>query len=179
MFHYAGFFKRIYAFALDYLVIAGYLLLLTGVILGSNFLFGSFEIWSSTFESPIIRDLVAFFTGILPVILYFTFQESSAAQATWGKRKIGLKVVDKRGERLSKLRALGRSLLKFFPWQLAHTALFNIPGWPMAPETPATWVVICMVMSQGLVIIYLLFLAIHKAHQTPYDFVAGTYVIRA
>ena len=41
-----------------------------------------------------IRDVIAFFTLVLPTILYFTLQESSARQATWGKRKIGIRVVN-------------------------------------------------------------------------------------
>ena len=37
-------------------------------------------------------DLMAFITLVLPVILYFTLQESSPKQSTW-KRKAGIRVV--------------------------------------------------------------------------------------
>ncbi|MCC5833127.1 MAG: protein kinase [Opitutales bacterium] len=50
--------------------------------------------------------------GLL-AILYFTVLESSAMQATLGKRLLGLKVTDRDGERISFLRALGRYFSKF------------------------------------------------------------------
>ncbi len=46
-------------------------------------------------------------------ILYFAVMESSAMQATLGKRLLGLKVTDREGERISLLRALGRYFSKF------------------------------------------------------------------
>jgi uncharacterized RDD family membrane protein YckC len=45
--------------------------------------------------------------------LYAAWYESSAAQATIGKRWMGLKVVDEQGERISFLRATGRYAAKY------------------------------------------------------------------
>jgi uncharacterized RDD family membrane protein YckC len=50
---------------------------------------------------PVDRGRLTFLTLVLPVILYFCFQESSLTQATWGKRKLGLRVVTAIGARLS------------------------------------------------------------------------------
>ncbi|WP_412973318.1 RDD family protein [Glaciecola sp. MF2-115] len=46
--------------------------------------------------------------GILIVWLYFSLQESSAAQATLGKKWLGMKVCDDEGNKLSFLHATGR-----------------------------------------------------------------------
>jgi uncharacterized RDD family membrane protein YckC len=51
--------------------------------------------------------------------LYFALQESSAAQATLGKRAMDLKVVDERGRRISFGRATGRFFGKIVSWFIA------------------------------------------------------------
>ena len=45
--------------------------------------------------------------------LYFAFQESSAAQATLGKRALSLKVTGMNGQRISFLNATGRHFAKY------------------------------------------------------------------
>jgi uncharacterized RDD family membrane protein YckC len=44
--------------------------------------------------------------------LYFAYQESSPAQATLGKRALGIKVTDLQGNRISSARATGRYFAK-------------------------------------------------------------------
>ncbi|MCA9886651.1 MAG: hypothetical protein KC708_26955, partial [Anaerolineae bacterium] len=61
-------------------------------------------------------------------------------------------------------------------WQLAHTCLFHIPGWPMAPAEPSGWVIAGLIAVQGLVLLYLLLLAL-RPHRPPYDWAAGTQVV--
>ena len=129
---YAGFIKRLKAFGFDFLLIVGYIILLAvgamAVIKISGF-FGLSLRWP---ENPLLADLLAFITLVLPVILYFSLQESSPKQATWGKNKTGLRVVNANGGTLTQRQAFVRSLIKMIPWQIAHTCLFHIPGWPIA-----------------------------------------------
>jgi uncharacterized RDD family membrane protein YckC len=134
-----GFWRRVGAFGLDYILISGYLIVLGGVC--SFLVFGPLkEHWQGLAAGPVLSDLIAFVMAVLPVMLYFTLLESSVAAATWGKRRMGIKVVRVDGAPLTRARALLRSAIKFAPWQLAHTCLFHIPGWPFATETPPTWV---------------------------------------
>lgn len=175
---YAGFIRRLAAFALDYLIIATYLVVLLGLGVGATLVIGASGV-PGWIESPIILDAVAFITTVLPVTLYFAIQESSPSQATWGKRKMGLKVVNAQGQRLKKLQAFARAAVKFLPWQMAHTSLFHIPGWPFAPEEPALIVVGGLILAQMLVAVYLISLGTGKAHRTPYDWVSGSFVIVA
>ncbi len=110
----------------------------------------------------------------LPVTLYFSLFESSAWQATPGKRFRNLKVIDRRKARLSRLRALSRTLLKFVPWELAHTCIWQISTSPREPFLP---------VIAGLVLVWILVGAVLASiqtspkHQAVYDYLAGYYVV--
>jgi uncharacterized RDD family membrane protein YckC len=88
---------------------------------------------------------------------------------------MGLQVVNDRGERIGFWKALARTALKFIPWELSHTLVWtlafsdgNIPGWA----------------NYGFIFVYALLglnlasLAFTKKHQTLYDLLAKTYVIK-
>jgi uncharacterized RDD family membrane protein YckC len=122
-------------------------------------------------------DLIAFLTAILPVMLYFTLLEGGSAQATWGKRWVGIQVTAVNSQPVTYGRVFVRSFIKFAPWQLAHTSLFHIPGWPFAIESVGDASMIGLVVAQGLVLLYILSLLFTSARQTPYDWAAGTVVI--
>ena len=124
--------------------------------------------------SPWAMDLFAFLVLILPVILYFSLQEGSRRQATWGKRRVGIKVVNAQGQRLSGRQALIRSAIKFSPWQLAHTCIFQIWFGQTSP-----WLIIGALLAQGLVVIYVVSILVSKEHRAPYDWLSGAYVIFA
>jgi uncharacterized RDD family membrane protein YckC len=175
--HYASLTKRLKAFTFDYLIICGYIILLaagTMAIVKISGLLGLSLHWSN---NPILADLMAFITLVLPVILYFTFQESSPKQSTWGKRKAGIRVVNANGGRLARVQAFVRSLVKMIPWQIAHTCLFHIPGWPLAVTTIPSAVSVGFVLMYVLVGLYIASALISKKHRTPYDWVSGAYVI--
>lgn len=172
-----GLFRRIAAFALDYLVSAGYLVVLA--IVGSALAFGPLkDEWQTLVASPARMDGLAFLTAVLPVVLYFTLLESSRAGATWGKRRMGLRVIRMGGGRLNRRRALVRSLVKFLPWQLAHTCLFHIPGWPVEPQEPPAWVMAGLVLAMAAVGFCLVTLAVGPTRRAPHDWVAGSRVVR-
>jgi len=174
---YAGFLKRLKAFAFDTLIICSYIIMLTvatlAIIKIAEFMGLSLR-WP---ENPILADLMAFVTLILPIILYFTLQESSPKQATWGKRKAGIRVVNASSEMLTRMQAFLRSLVKFLPWQIAHTCLFHIPGWPLAVTAVPPVVITGFVLVYLLVGVYVASALILKRHRTPYDWASGSYVI--
>lgn len=108
---YAGFWLRFVAWFID------------RIILGVTFSFISFPLMAATTmrgwmarppQSP--EELLAFFSAIskiaiLAVVfnwLYFALLESSAWQATIGKKTLGLEVTDMAGHRISFARATGR-----------------------------------------------------------------------
>lgn len=168
--------QRTAAFALDYLVILAYILLLAGVSVlllisppGAR-LFG-------LLDQPWQRDALAFVTLVLPVMLYFAFSHSRPAGGTWGKRRLGLQVVRyPEGGGVVFGRALLRAAVKLLPWQLAHTALFNIPGWPQSPGTPPGWVIGLFILVWLLVLLYWLSALLSPQRRSLYDLAAGTSV---
>jgi uncharacterized RDD family membrane protein YckC len=169
---------RIKAFLYDYLIILCWMLVMIGM--GLFLTKGPLaDWWAATISTPERLDLVAFFVTILPVMIYFIVAESSQVGGSWGKRRIGLRVVDMKGERLSVTRALVRSAVKFTPWQLAHTAVMHIsfvsPGAHAAPEW-ATWLLIGMWVLVG---IFALGLTKFAGHRTIYDRLSGSRVVVA
>ena len=170
----APFRRRLAAFGLDYLVIAAWLIMLSAITF--TIMRGTDpEAWASFFASPVRTDVIAFLFSVLPVMLYFTASETSSMQASWGKRKMGLRVVDVHGDRVTFGRGLSRAALTFLPWQMAHTALFNIPGWPMAPADPPTWV-IALLSAMWILVLGYLGSGLHSG-TTLYDRLSGTCVV--
>ena len=168
--------QRIGAFLLDYLIIVAYIVLLVIISVGLGF--GPLRsVFSAMFADPNRSEISAFLLLVFPVILYFTLLEFSSWQATWGKRKMGLCVIDTHGARLSFPRSLVRSLLKFAPWELTHACLWRIPGWPLAPTTPSAIITAGLVLVWILVAAYLVSMLMSKKHQALYDGIAGTYLI--
>ena len=173
---YANVWQRIGAFLLDYLIIVAYLVLLVIISVGLGF--GPLQsLFRALFADPNSSEFSAFLLLVLPVILYFALCECSSWQATWGKRKMGLRVIDTHPARLSLPRSFVRSLLKFAPWELAHACLWRIPGWPLAPTTPSPIITAGLVLVWILVGAYVVSMLVSKKHQALYDWIAGTFVI--
>ncbi len=170
--------KRLLAFLLDYLVISVYIVTLTVVsmlILRS----GAGPALTGLFANPVRADLFAFLSLVLPVILYFAILESGPRQATWGKQRMRLCVTDEQGVRLTLPRALLRSVVKFLPWQIAHSSLFHIPGWPMNVVDVPTASVIGFLVVWILIFAWLGFLIFHPSQRAPYDLFAGSRVVHS
>lgn len=167
----AGFWKRAGAFALDYIIILGYLLGLFFISLLANTQFDASQ-W--LFADRIRAQLVAFLLVTLPVSLYFAVSESSHRQATWGKVRLKLRVTDRDGNRIGFSRSLGRTLLKFIPWEISHTLIWQIY---FSPQMESIWI------NYGFALVYLLIglnivsLLITRTNQTLYDLLTDTYVI--
>lgn len=170
--NYAGFWRRAGAFALDYLLILGYLVALTSLFLLLDLFFDADQ-W--LFGERIRAQVVAFLLVTLPVLLYFAISESSARQGTWGKRRLNLKVTDRNGDRIRFGRALWRATLKFIPWELSHTLIWQI--W-FSPEVNSVWISYGFLLVYGLIGLNLAYLFVSRQHQTLYDFLTRTYVMR-
>ena len=161
------------AFALDYVLIAAYLGLLVAV--GLVVRLAAPDISSAMFGGPISGELTGFLLLTLPVTLYFAVSEHSAAEGTWGKRRLGLRVVTAAGGRLGLGRSLLRSGLKFAPWELAHAAIwqFTFAG----PRAPAA---LDVVLGVVWLLVGLNFLSalVDRRHRALYDLLAGTAVLQ-
>ncbi len=93
-----------------------------------------------------------------------------------GNGMLGLRVMAAGNRRLLVRRSLVRSAVKFLPGELAHTCLWRIDGWPLAPEAPsfAIWTGF---VGVGLLVALYLGSLWSRSQQTPYDRLAGSFVM--
>ncbi len=173
----ATFWDRAKAFGLDYLVIAAYLIALTVVISALRFTPVNM-MFSILYRNPYSAQLSDSLMFDIPVILYFALFEASPRQATPGKRRLGLRVVTETGARLSVPRAVVRTVLKFLPWEIAHTSIWHTPGWPLHAQ-PTTLNYIGYLSTYALLGVYLLSLLFSRSRQTLYDQITHARVIVA
>jgi uncharacterized RDD family membrane protein YckC len=169
----AGLWVRVKAFAADYLVISFYIVFLIVISLMLQSI--DPEMLQPLFGNAFIAQLSGFALITLPVTFYFALSESSSHQATWGKRWQSILVVQTDGKKMSHMRSLGRTAIKFIPWELAHTCI-----WQMNPgsDEPGAFILGGFILVWVLVGIYLLTLWLHPKNQALYDKLTGTFVIQ-
>ena len=167
--------QRVAAYVVDYLVIAAYAAFLAGVISAYA---ASSETDFDHKGSPTVGQLVAFVSLTLPVMLYFAVSEASRWRGTPGKRVLKLRVTaHSDGSRLSFWRTLLRAAIKFAPWELAHTVLWRVEGWPFNAPQPTTvhWLGFAISMLWAGWYVVSLYVG---SRRTLYDRVAGSVVVR-
>jgi uncharacterized RDD family membrane protein YckC len=91
---YAGFWRRFAAAFIDGIILSIPIGIIVGIVIAMN--------------SQALLSLVNVLSLIIQ-IAYFAVMESSEAQATIGKRVMGIIVTDSQGGRISTMRALGRA----------------------------------------------------------------------
>ena len=171
--NHAGLSLRTKAFATDLIGIMLFLGINTGLIALVNI---STNIVQELFSNRILAQVSVFLLVTLPVTLYYAVSEASSYQATYGKRMMRLKVVDRNGNQIGILRSLARAFLKFIPWELSHTLI-----WEICFDTGLDPTLI----NVGFVVVYVLVglnmvaIAMSKTKQSLYDLLTGTYVVRS
>ena len=115
---YAGFLRRLAAWFLDSLIIGIPLALVGAAFRGEPPALGGDPL--AMMRMMVQSSMPQWLLGVVVTGLYYSLQESSAAQATLGKRALRIKVTDLRGERLSFAQALGR----WFAAALSHLTLY-------------------------------------------------------
>ena len=78
-------------------------------------------------------------------------------------------------KRISLWSSLARTALKFIPWKLSHTLIWNIY---FSPESNSNLVNYGFVLVYVLIGLNLASLILTKKHQTIYDLIAKTYVVK-
>ncbi len=101
-FIFAGFWKRFFAYLIDVIVFAILIAIIFFTVFSSNIELASLNDESSD------KVLLLYSLYYLLWWLYFSIQESSSAQATLGKRALGIKVTDLDGQQISFIHATGR-----------------------------------------------------------------------
>lgn len=128
---------------------------------------------------PLWLNLVATVTLVAPVTVVLAGLESSAREASFGKRARRLKVVSARtGSRMSFRRALARNVLKIaLPWTIGHAAVYGIVASSGTGAVPVSvWVVTAIAYVLPVTYVVSLFLGTGR---TPYDHLCGSVVLTA
>lgn len=170
----AAYWKRIAAFFIDWLVFALYLAAL-GILSLAGLQDGLEQVFPGLFQNPIAFDSLAFITVILPFTICSALLEHSSWQGTPGKRILKIRVVTMTGGKLSFSQSLLRSGLKFLPWQLAHTAVFQIL---LGPASLQALFLGLSILAQCLVAANVIAALLNKRHQSFYDRISSTWVIK-
>ncbi len=161
---------RILASIIDYAILAIYA---TGLFFVANLFFSVFN-WS-TLLNPIIGQLIGFLTLTFPVITYSYLTEKSNWRGTIGKKLQKLIVLTDQNKSAKNI--LIRNVLKFLPWELAHTGVhwtlyYNSTG----IETPLwTWVI--LILPQVFVLGYFVSILISKGESSLYDKISKTKIL--
>jgi uncharacterized RDD family membrane protein YckC len=117
---YAGFWRRCAAYLIDTLFVCVVELMISIVIVEGLVLIGGRNAMGGT--------ALYYALGLLVTWLYYALQESSAVQATLGKRVMDLKVVDESGQRIGFGRATFRFIAKILSLLTAYVG-FMLAGW--------------------------------------------------
>ena len=165
---FANLWQRISAFLLDYLILTVYLAVLSAIFFVNPNA-------SSLFDSRIKAQLFGFLLVTFPITLYFAISESSKKQGTWGKSRLSLKVTNREGNRIGFGKTLIRSTLKFVPWEISHTLIWEVT---FNPDLSPIILNGLLIVIYGLLGANIASLLLTKTRQTLYDLVCGTYVIK-
>jgi uncharacterized RDD family membrane protein YckC len=167
---YAGLDRRLGAYAIDVLMLYA---VLGGLQYALFLLLGGFPFNRLT-TGPRLEFWVLL-TISLPTWLYFTLSESSNRQATLGKRLFRLRVTDLHQERISRLRAFFRTLLKLLPWELTHLSLL-LPTPIMTDPNPQPRLGLILVYL--LLGLYMLSMIFTPRKRSLHDLLVGTLVLQ-
>ena len=168
--------RRVAAFGVDYVIILVYLGLLTlAGVLGRAV--GVVPDDVTTPVGRVVAQLAVFAVLTVPVTGWFAGWEAGPGGATPGKRLLGLRVLTTDGDRVAWPRSLLRTAVKFtIPWELAHTAVWNLLVWP-GDRAAALDAVLLGVANAAIVVdVAMLFVG---SRRPPHDRVAGTVVAEA
>lgn len=156
--------KRFLAFSVDYLIIVSYavlLFLITQLLSdGLNF--------NLTNSNPIQSQLIAFFTLTIPVVIYSILTERSSKQGTIGKRIMNIRIIAKKED------ILKRNILKFLPWEIAHTGVHWMYYYTNKNLETPIWVWILLILPQLIIIVYILSIIYSKGKNSIYDRISST-----
>ena len=162
----AGIKLRLKALLIDYLCILAYLIVLFILIIS----FYKFVLKEIPQFTEIESQWISFLTTVLPITVYFIVKESRKPYASFGKNKVGLKIIyDSNPIRGSII----RNIFKFLPWQFGHLSV--IKG--IYSGFDSTFVLVFYGLAIVLPIVYILMVIFRKDHRHLPDLLSGSRVV--
>jgi uncharacterized RDD family membrane protein YckC len=170
-----GFFRRIGALLIDYALILGWMAVVAAISAGVALASGGYANWLAWGTG--VAQLLGFVVLVLPVGIYLFVTESSARQATVGKRALRLRVVAGDGSRPPAWRILVRTIVKLLPWEIAHFFVWHTVAAASGDGVFPPWLIVGLVVADVLPVAYVLTVLIEPRRRGPHDLVAGTRVV--
>ncbi len=102
--------------------------------------------------------------------------EGGPGGATWGKRRLRVRVPGPGGGRAGFLRAALRSVVKFLPWELAHASIWLMV---LPSRVPPAAAQAGVVAALALAAVWALGPLAGAGGRSVYDWVSGTRVVSA
>ena len=170
---YAGVFIRIGAYLIDCVILFVGLIVLQAALSVVNPLMPIIR----SGQQPIATQLHlwVFATATIPFLLYFALMLRSARQATFGMRRLKLKVARVNGGRVSFGQALLRSAVLLIPFELNHAVMFHLSPRDASPSA-AFWLGYAGVWV--VIVVYIAAILLTRRRQSVHDLIAGTTVQR-
>lgn len=159
--------KRVVASIIDFGIIAIY-----GTILfaTTTFIHTIFNLKYN--HNPYSGQVTGFITLTLPVIMYFYLSEKGKWKGTVGKKIQKITVETSHSNRAKCI--LKRNILKFLPWEFAHTGIH----WAIYYDTKGVdtpfWVWILLILPQLIVVVYFVSILRSMGRKSVYDSLANT-----
>jgi uncharacterized RDD family membrane protein YckC len=172
-----GFLRRIAALLVDYALILGWMAVVAAISAGIAVAAGGYANWLAW--GTTVAQLLGFAVLVLPVGIYLFVTESSARQATVGKRVLRMRVVARDGSRPAAWRILVRTVVKLLPWEFAHFFVWHTVAAASGDGVFPPWLIAGLVVADVLPVAYVLTVLIEPQRRGPHDLVAGTRVVRA
>lgn len=160
--------RRLASWGWDYLVVLAWLTLVF-VAIGVPQTVGWLDlgrIWSR----PVAGDVAVTLLTVVPYLAYLTLTEAGPARATWGKRRVGLRL-DGPGMPAMFAKTLVRNTVKVLPWQLGHMSAMRFAMSDAPTGFAALLFIASMVALSGVVLPVLL------GRVGLHDRLAGTRVV--
>lgn len=152
------------AYSFDYIIIVAYALLLFAITKILNL--------KELALTPISGQLLGFISLTLPVFLYFFLSEKGKRRATFGKRIMNISICSQSED--IKPRILLRNILKFLPWEIAHTGVHWIVFYSKNENDAPIWVWAILIFPQIIMVIYILSIITSKGESGIYDSISNT-----
>lgn len=168
-------FVRVIAALADGLIIIIYVILL---FLYSSFIDHLIPFHHYLEENYLLRHYISFTTLTVPVVFYFVISENSRIRGTTGKMWMNLKIESIYGEKPSVRALFVRNGLKFLPWEISHTVLLLYPEFLMTGEITGPVLVTGLLLSNGLLIIYIIMPLFRDDNRSFYELLSETRVVR-
>lgn len=163
--------NRFLACIIDYGIIAVYATIL---FIGTNLVCTIFD-WKYS-VNPYMGQLIGFIALTLPVITYSVLTEKSNWKGTVGKKMRKIVVLTDQNKPINNI--LLRNILKYLPWELAHTGVHWTVYFSSNDTESPIWVWIILILPQIIVFAYFISIMVSKGQSSIYDSLSKTKIVQ-